>query len=70
MTAGQLVHLVFVNSDVMPHNVLLGTPGSLEVIGAAADAMLADGARAAAQQYVPESRRCSCSRASSSPARA
>jgi azurin len=54
VTAGQLVDLVFTNGDVMPHNVLLGTPGSLDAIGAAADALLADGARAAAQQYVPE----------------
>jgi putative membrane-bound dehydrogenase-like protein len=54
VTSGQLVDLVFSNSDVMPHNVLLGTPGSLDAIGAAADALLADGARAAAQQYVPE----------------
>jgi putative membrane-bound dehydrogenase-like protein len=53
-TAGQLVDLVFTNADVMPHNVLLGMPGSLDTIGAAADALLADGARAAAQQYVPE----------------
>jgi azurin len=54
VAAGQLVDLVFSNADVMPHNVLLGTPGSLDTIGAAADALLADGARAAAQQYVPE----------------
>ena len=50
--AGQLVELVFTNPDVMQHNFLLGTPGSLEQIGTAADAMMTspDGL---AQQYVP-----------------
>ena len=50
--AGQLVEVVFTNSDVMQHNFLLGTPGSLEPIGAAADAMMAS-ADGLAQQYVP-----------------
>jgi uncharacterized protein len=50
--AAQVVQLTFSNADVMPHNFLLGATGSLEVIGAAADAMMAtpDGL---AQQYVP-----------------
>jgi uncharacterized protein len=50
--AGQVVELVFTNTDTMPHNFLLGTPGSLEAIGAAADELMTapDGA---AQQYIP-----------------
>ncbi|HXE81098.1 MAG TPA: PVC-type heme-binding CxxCH protein [Vicinamibacterales bacterium] len=50
--AGQLVELVFTNPDGMQHNFLLGAPGSLETIGAAADALMTspDGL---AQQYVP-----------------
>lgn len=50
--AGQLVELVFTNPDVMPHNFLLGAPGSLERIGGAADAM-ATSPDGLAQQYVP-----------------
>ena len=52
VAAGQLVELVFTNPDVMQHNFLLGTSGSLPDIGAAADAMMTrpDGA---AQQFVP-----------------
>ena len=50
--AGQLVELVFTNADQMQHNFLLGVPGSLETIGAAADALMTtpDGL---AQHYVP-----------------
>jgi uncharacterized protein len=50
--AGQVVELVFTNTDTMPHNFLLGAPGSLEAIGAAADVLMTapDGA---AQQYIP-----------------
>ena len=50
---GQLVEIVFVNSDQMQHNFLLGAPGTLDQIGAAADQLAASPA-AAAQQYVPE----------------
>ena len=50
--AGQFVELVFANADVMQHNFLLGTPGSLDRIGAAADAMMT-GPDGPAQQYVP-----------------
>ena len=50
---GQLVEIVFVNSDQMQHNFLLGASGSLEEIGKAADT-LATSPNAAAQQYVPE----------------
>jgi putative membrane-bound dehydrogenase-like protein len=51
--AGQLVEIVFVNSDQMQHNFVLGTPGSLQAIGAAADELAAQ-PTAAAQAYVPE----------------
>ena len=51
---GQLVQLVYVNPDVMQHNFILGAPGSLQQIGAAADQMLVSG-DAVAQQYVPQS---------------
>ena len=50
---GQLVEIVFVNSDQMQHNFLLGAPGSLDTIGLAAD-KLAQSPNAVAQQYVPE----------------
>lgn len=49
---GQLVELVFTNSDVMQHNVILGAPGSLQQIGSAADVMMS-APNGAAQQYVP-----------------
>jgi putative membrane-bound dehydrogenase-like protein len=51
--AGQLVEIVFANTDVMPHNFLIGTPGSLEAIGAAADALMRTPA-GAVQQFVPD----------------
>ncbi len=51
---GQLVQLVFVNPDVMQHNFILGVPGALDQIGAAADQMLTTG-EAVALQYVPQS---------------
>jgi azurin len=50
---GQLVEIVFTNSDQMQHNFVLGASGSLEVIGKAADE-LATSPNGAAQQYVPE----------------
>ena len=49
---GQLIELVFVNTDVMQHNFILGAPGSLQQIGAAADALMT-GPNGAAQQFVP-----------------
>jgi azurin len=53
VNAGQLVEIVFTNTDQMQHNVLLGAPGSLEAIGTAADRLSAtpDGL---AQQYIPD----------------
>ena len=50
---GQLVEIVFINSDQMQHNFLLGAPGTLDQIGVAADQLAASPA-GAAQQYVPE----------------
>ena len=50
---GQLVEIVFSNPDAMQHNFLLGTPGSLEQIGVAADD-LARTPSGPAQQYVPD----------------
>jgi azurin len=37
--AGRPVRLVFSNPDTMPHNVVIGAPGSLQTVGAAAAAM-------------------------------
>jgi azurin len=37
--AGRPVQIVFFNPDAMPHNVVIGTPGSLEAIGTAGGAM-------------------------------
>ena len=53
-TAGQLVKLTFENPDAMPHNVVIGKPGSLEVIGNAADA-LATSPDGAEKDYTPDS---------------
>jgi uncharacterized protein len=50
---GQLVEIVFTNPDTMQHNFVLGAPGSLQAIGAAADE-LARGPSGLAQQYVPQ----------------
>ena len=52
VAAGQLVDLVFTNTDVMPHNFILGAPGSLPAIGAAADALMSSPA-GQVQQFVP-----------------
>ena len=52
--AGQLVEVVLVNDDEMPHNFVLGTQGSMEALGLAADAMATSPAGLAAS-YVPES---------------
>ena len=41
------------NTDVMPHNFILGAPGSLEAIGAAADALMSS-PTGAVQQFVPD----------------
>ncbi|MDO1448714.1 ThuA domain-containing protein [Rhodocytophaga aerolata] len=50
--AGQPVEIVFENPDAMQHNMVIGKPKSLEVIGAAADKLITakDGAE---KNYVP-----------------
>ena len=54
VTAGKRVKIIFDNNDSMPHNIIIGKPGSLEKLGAAADAMLSD--RSAVEKgYVPSS---------------
>lgn len=51
--AGQKIILELDNLDGMQHNLLIGKPGSLNKIGAAADAMLSD-PKASEKHYVPE----------------
>lgn len=48
--AGKPVKLRFVNDDYTPHNLIIGTPGSAEEIGAAADRLGSDGF---AQRFTP-----------------
>ena len=50
--AGKRIKLVFRNTDHMAHNLVLGTIGSYERIGAASDAMLTD-PNASEHQWVP-----------------
>ncbi len=50
--AGQPVTLRLDNQDGMPHNLVILKPGSLEKVGAAADALLSD-PKAAERHYVP-----------------
>ncbi|HWB15034.1 MAG TPA: PVC-type heme-binding CxxCH protein [Vicinamibacterales bacterium] len=51
--AGQLVEIAYTNADQVQHNFVLGVPGSLQQIGAAADAYARDPG-AAGQAYVPD----------------
>lgn len=51
--AGEKIMLELDNLDGMQHNLLILKPGSLEKVGAAADAMLRD-PRASEKNYVPE----------------
>lgn len=53
VTAGETVSIVFKNDDFMQHNLIIGAPGSLNTIGAAAD-QLATMANGSAQGYIPE----------------
>ncbi len=52
VTAGKQVELVLENPDAMQHNVVIGKPKSMDIIGAAADRMITakDGAE---KNYVP-----------------
>lgn len=51
--AGSEVSLTFENPDGMPHNLLIIEPGTLEIVGEAADKMLRAN-DAAEKEYVPE----------------
>ncbi len=51
--AGKTVEIVFENLDLMQHNLLIIAPGSLEVVGKAADA-LAQLPEGQEKQYVPD----------------
>ena len=51
VTAGQPVKVRFVNDDYAPHNLVIGTPGSRDEIGAAADRLGADGF---ARRFIPK----------------
>jgi azurin len=51
--AGELLSLTFENNDLIPHNWVLGTPGTLGKISDLADRGLAD-PRALSQSYVPQ----------------
>lgn len=51
--AGKPVEITFVNDDFMQHNLIISIPGSLEVVGKAAD-KLAMASDAAEKQYVPD----------------
>ncbi len=53
VTAGKPVEIIFENPDAMQHNLVIGKPRSLEIIGAAADKMITakDGAD---KNYVPD----------------
>ncbi len=50
--AGKPVEFVFENTDIMPHNFVIVTPGNLQKVGDAAEAF-ATAPGAAAAQYVP-----------------
>ncbi len=51
--AGQKVTIRLENPDGMQHNLLIIKPGTLEKVGAAADAMVRD-PNASKMQYVPK----------------
>lgn len=53
VTAGQEVIIELENPDGMQHNMLISKPGTLEKVGAAADAMARD-PKGAQKHYVPE----------------
>ena len=52
--AGQPIELYFTNHDGMPHNLVIGTTGSLEELGRAADQM-ATSPEALSKGYLPDS---------------
>ena len=52
--AGKRVRIVFENTDSMPHNIVIGKPGSLTRMGHEADRMLQDHPAAVKRGYVPD----------------
>jgi putative heme-binding domain-containing protein len=54
--AGKPVEIVFENTDMMPHNLVVARPGALEEVGLLAEAT-ATRPDAARRQYIPESPR-------------
>lgn len=52
--AGKPVEFIFENTDMMPHNLVISEPGTLETIGEAAEAM-ATSPEAASRHFVPPS---------------
>ena len=51
--AGSQITLIMENPDAMPHNLVIIKPGTTEIVGKAADAML-QASSAAEKDYVPE----------------
>ena len=51
--AGKPVEIIFENPDFMQHNLVITQPGTLEIVGKAAD-KLASSPTGADQQYVPD----------------
>lgn len=51
--AGAAAEVVFENTDIMPHNLVIGAMGSLSIIGKASDAIAMDSG-APARHYVPD----------------
>lgn len=51
--AGTPVEIVFENTDIMPHNLVIAAPGSLSKVGRAAEAMSLD-EDAAEREYLPD----------------
>ena len=50
---GEEVEIEFVNPDVMPHNLLITTPGAMEAVSLKAEAMMKD-ADAFAKSFIPQ----------------
>jgi len=56
VVSGKPTKIIFVNDDVMPHNLLLAATGSLNDLGAAADKMAAD-PKGFDKHFIPEDKR-------------
>ena len=52
VTAGKTIELIFENPDAMPHNLVIGKPKSLEIIGKAANKMITQ-KDAIQKNYIP-----------------